>query len=135
MNRLPVNLHLFFEVFFSVCLWRGTIVKRKRFRAMAASNITPGTSFQQKQCLIITDSIGTDLNYIFKADIRAKRGYKIDDLTRYVRNELDLDKYNCILILIGTNDLTDQKNWFEYRRNKMTRAIVYNHTPQQTWKS
>lgn len=84
---------------------------------MTAVNTSTGTSFQLKPCLILTDSLGVNLNYIYKADIITKRGYSIDDLSRLV-SRLDINKYTCIILLIGTNDLTDKQIWFQYLKNK-----------------
>lgn len=84
---------------------------------MNRDSTAAGTAFQSKPCLILSDSIGTDLRYIFKADIVAKRGCTIQGLTEYI-DRLDLSVYTCIIVLIGTNDLTNKKIWFEYRKNR-----------------
>lgn len=76
-----------------------------------------GTAFQLKPCLILTDSIGTDLRYIFKADIVAKRGCTIQGLTDYI-NGTDISTYTCMIISIGTNDLSNKKIWFEFRKHR-----------------
>ena len=58
-----------------------------------------------------------NLRHIYKADIIAKRGYGIDRLRKYIEH-LDINQYEGILIIIGTNDLTDKQVWFQYLKEK-----------------
>ena len=76
-----------------------------------------GTIFQEKRVLILTDSIGSDIHYVYKADIIAKKGCGINNLRRFLIN-FNIDKYNGIIISIGTNDLSDKRQWYKYRANK-----------------
>ena len=67
-----------------------------------------GTNLQPTECLILMDSLGIEVRHVFKGDIIARKGYRIDDIRRYiVRNQID--KYKSIIVIIGTNDLIRSK--------------------------
>ena len=78
-----------------------------------------GTEFQERKCLIVMDSLGTDLKHIFRADIIAKRGCTIERL-QYKIETMDITQYKCMIIVIGTNDLSNKRVWFDYLKNKDT---------------
>ena len=63
--------------------------------------------------------MASDVRHIINADIIAKRGCTIERLHRYIET-LDITSYTCVIILIGTIDLTDKHVWFEYKRKKST---------------
>ena len=76
-----------------------------------------GTTFQPKECLVLMDSIGTDVRQVYKADIIARKGNKIDDIRKYVER-IEIEQYKSAIIIIGTNDLTDKSVWFRYCKHK-----------------
>ena len=84
---------------------------------MSTATSQLGTAFQEKQCLIIADSMASDTRYIFRADIVSRRGSSIVQLQRFIEN-LDITEYKCIIILVGTNDLSDKKVWWDYKKHK-----------------
>ena len=65
----------------------------------------PGTFFQEKNTLIVSDSLGRDLCHIYKADIISRPGCNIQALQRTL-NQINLAKYSGLIIIIGTNDLS-----------------------------
>ena len=79
-----------------------------------------GTNIQPKECLILMDSLGSDVRHVYRADIRARKGNTIDDIRHYVERT-EIHEYKCIIIIIGTNDLTDKKIWFRYLKHKHER--------------
>ena len=84
---------------------------------MSNTSSVQGTTFQEKKCLILMDSLGVNLKHVYKADIIAKRGCSIEGLTSYM-NEININQYTCVIIIIGTNDLTDRKVWNDFKKNK-----------------
>ena len=82
--------------------------------AYASQNITV------KEALILTDSLGSTFGKLFKADVLAIPGLKIEELAENFET-LDYSQYRCILLLVGTNNLTPKHIWNWYRqrvRNK-----------------
>ena len=78
-----------------------------------------GTVFQEKKVLILMDSMGIDVRHLYRADIVAKKGCTIKRLEHNIQ-AMDISKYKCIIIVIGTNDLSHKSVWFEYQRKKNT---------------
>ena len=76
-----------------------------------------GTTFQPKECLVLMDSIGTDVRHVYKADIIARKGNKIDDIRKYVER-IEIEQYKSAIIIIGTNELTDKSVWFRYCKHR-----------------
>ena len=88
-----------------------------------------GTVFQERKVLILMDSMGTDVRHLYRADIIAKKGCTIERLERKIQ-AIDIGKYKCIIIVIGTNDLSHKNVWFEYQRKKNT--LNYKLEPHPT---
>ena len=74
---------------------------------MTESESVIGTTFQVKECLVLMDSIGTDVRHVYKADIIARKRNKIDDIRKYVER-IEIDYYKSAIIIIGSNDLMDK---------------------------
>ena len=84
---------------------------------MSTASSLPGTFYQEKNTLIVSDSLGRDLCHIYKADIISRPGCNIQALQRTL-NQINLAKYSGLIIIIGTNDLSDKTVWSQYLKHK-----------------
>ena len=80
-----------------------------------------GTEFAPAEAVILADSLAKHLNYVTRTNVHYYSGCSIDKLTSIVQNQsnhLELDKYKCITVLIGTNNLTPKWVWSDYIKQK-----------------
>ena len=90
-----------------------------------------GTQFDKIESIVLIDSLGKHLNYITRTKVKYFCGKKIQDLTQSVSSkDTIIDKYKCITLLIGTNNLTPKWVWDEYiaqKKRKVQKTVLPEH--------
>lgn len=69
--------------------------------------------------LILSDSLGRNIRTIYKTDLLFYPGCTINALAHKVSTgEININNYNYIVLLIGTNDLAPKDTWKFYKSEK-----------------
>ena len=88
----------------------------------------PGTQYVPCDAIILSDSIGQHIgSKVIRTECEFFGGCKVKGLIRKLKDrEINISGYKCIVLIIGTCDISDKEVWYAFRRS----GKLPEHTPK-----